>query len=102
MLTAYIPLTRNRDISMRASLVLLLHRTLDRVLRRVLAREHPHGGGPAAGACLSGGGLSGGLSGGFPPAVSNLRNLVFNSAISLAVLPLVGLPLGGTSCRPRL
>ena len=45
MLTAYIPLARNRDISMRASLVLLLHRALDCVLRRVLAREHPHGGG---------------------------------------------------------
>jgi len=45
MLTAYIPLARNRDISVRSSLVLLLHRVLDRVLRRVLAREHPHGGG---------------------------------------------------------
>ena len=45
MLTAYIPLARNRDIFLRASLVLLLHHALDRVLRRVLAREHPHGGG---------------------------------------------------------
>jgi hypothetical protein len=41
MLTAYIPLARNRDIFLRASLVLLLHRAFDRVLRRVLAREHP-------------------------------------------------------------
>ena len=69
---------------------------------RARPRAPPRGGKPAAGACLSGGGLSGGLSGGFPPAVSNLRSLVFNSAISLTVLPLVGFPLGGTSCRPRL
>jgi len=98
MLTVYIPLVRNRNIFLRASLVLLLRSALERVPRRVLAREHPHGGEACCWSFLVWRRLVGRLVRWLSPGCFPLA---FKSSISLVGLPLVGLPLGGTSGRPR-